>query len=258
MNSHVKQVRDVPWDREGRVQVIETHELNFPLDNITSAEPSSNNGTRTSSRRTKFSIFNIYAVNGTTNPYRSTRTGAPAGTRHDRKLAFHADLLREARELESRGYAVIIAGDLNVAPDERDGHPRLRTFPVQHVLNRADFQAKFFSRDLVDTAPNQASYEAAKASVAKTDKNPMRRGLDGVDTFRHVQGSERRYSYHPRGRPWGSGCDRVDLIVVSRTLANDVVDAGICDSPRDRGPSDHCPVWVEVGRHPVGIGSNGQ
>ncbi|KAK8133443.1 DNase I-like protein [Apiospora sp. TS-2023a] len=241
MNSHVKEVRDATWDREGRVQVIETKDLTFPLDHEeTNAEHSGNS-------TCKLAIFNIYAVNGTTNLYRSTYTGAPAGTRHDRKLAFHADLFREACLLESQGYSVIIAGDLNVAPDERDGHPNLRTFPVQHVRNRADFSSKFLSHNLINTAPNEALYKPASASPSKTD-NPMRQvGMDGIDTFRHVHGSERRYSYHPRGQPWGSSYDRVDLIVVSRTLENGIVDAGICDSPPDRGPSDHCPVWVEIG-----------
>lgn len=203
MGSHVKKVRGVPWDREGRVQVIENKDISFPLGK---AEPSAS-----SSR--KLAIFNIYAVNGTSNVYRSTQTDAPAGTRHDRKLAFHTDLLHEACLLESQGYAVVIAGDLNVAPDERDGHPRLRTFPAQHV----------------DTAPNRASYKPVLASLPNMDSNPMRLGMDGmdgIDTFRHVHGSERRHSYHPWGRPWGSNCDRVDLTVVSRRLKKDIVNAG--------------------------------
>ncbi|KAK8038456.1 DNase I-like protein [Apiospora rasikravindrae] len=264
VDSYVKEVRDVTWDREGRVQVITTRDLSFPLGDD---QPSG------SSSKVKLAIFNIYAVNGTTNDYRSTYTGAPAGTRHDRKLAFHADLLREARAFESQGYAVVIAGDLNVAPDERDGHPNLRTFPAQHVQNRADFNQEFFGSKLVSTAPNQASYKrmelpltdtkeesgediakaesdsSATASERMSKSNTMTPGLNGIDTFRHIHGSERRYSYHPRGRPWGSSCDRVDLIVASRALENNVVNAGICDSPRDRGPSDHCPVWVEIGHH---------
>ncbi|KAK8077021.1 hypothetical protein PG996_003191 [Apiospora saccharicola] len=228
MDLHVKEVRDVTWDRGGRVQVIETKDLSFPFDTPeASASTSDSDG-----NRRKLAILNIYAVNGTTNVYRSTHTGAPAGTRHDRKLAFHADLFREARLLESQGYSVIIAGDLNVAPDERDGHPSLRTFPAQHVRNRADFNSKFLSRDLVNTAPNKVSYKLAEASLPIVDSDYIRQGMNGIDTFRHVRGSERRYSYHPRGRPWGSSCDRVDLIVVSRTLKNDIVNAGICESSR--------------------------
>ncbi|KAK8095082.1 Endonuclease/exonuclease/phosphatase [Apiospora hydei] len=266
--SHVNEVRDVTWDREGRVQIIETRDLSFPLGDHD--QPSSSSSS--SSKTTKLALFNIYGVNGTTNAYRSTSTGAPAGTRHDRKLAFHADLLREARALESRGYAVIIAGDLNVAPDKRDGHPRLRTFPAQHVRNREDFRAKFLRGRLVSTAPNQASYKRltlpltdtqgecgeviakgeGDSSATPSGKMPQSTtitpGLNGIDTFRHVHADERRYSYHSRGRPWGSSCDRVDLIVASRALEKDIVNAGICDSPRDRGPSDHCPVWVEIGR----------
>ncbi|KAK8861874.1 exodeoxyribonuclease III [Apiospora arundinis] len=253
MRSHVKEVRDVTWDREGRVQVIETGDIDFPLNGDVGRPNNSSH---------KLAIFNIYAVNGTTNAYKSTHTGAPAGTRHDRKLAFHADLLREARALESRGYQVIIAGDLNVAPDERDGHPNLRTFPAQHVQNRVDFNDKFLSSSkCVDIAPNEASYKRTEVtgdtpattlgkSLRNTDgdnNNNMVHGLNGIDTFRHIHGSERRYTYHPRGRAWGSSCDRVDLILASRALEDSITNAGICDSPRDRGPSDHCPVWVEIG-----------
>ncbi|KAK6845690.1 hypothetical protein PG995_015800 [Apiospora arundinis] len=257
MRSHVKKVRDVAWDREGRVQVIETGHIYFPLDEV--GRPNNSNN---SSSSHKLAIFNIYAVNGTTNAYKSTYTGAPAGTRHDRKLAFHADLLREARALESWGYQVIIAGDLNVAPGERDGHPNLWTFPAQHVQNRVDFNDKFLSSSkCVDIAPNEASYKRTEVtgdtpattlgtSLGNTDgdnNNNMVHGLNGIDTFRYIHGSERRYTYHPRGRAWGSSCDRVDLILASRALEDSITNAGICDSPRDRGPSDHCPVWVEIG-----------
>ncbi|KAI0452449.1 DNase I-like protein [Xylaria acuta] len=73
-------------------------------------------------------------------------------------------------------------------------------------------------------------------------------GFNGIDTFRSVHGGERRYSYYPRGRDWGSSCDRVDLIIAFRALGRLLLDAGICDNSRDRGPSDHCPVWAEFGR----------
>ncbi|KAI3325403.1 DNase I-like protein [Xylariaceae sp. AK1471] len=212
--AYIDTIRDVAWDKEGRVQVIETRGITFP-----------------------FAIINIYAVNGTSNIYRSTDTGSAVGTRHDRKLAVHYELLREAKRLEDRGFAVVIAGDLNVARDTRDGHPNLRTWPRQHVLNRADFNDKFFSNDTIKSAQSGADRGGGKLT-----------GFNGVDTFRSVHGDERRYSYYPRGRDWGTSCDRVDLIIASKALSGLLVDAGICDNPGDRGPSDHCPIWAEFGR----------
>ncbi|KAI1817006.1 DNase I-like protein [Poronia punctata] len=224
--SHVDTIRDVPWDKEGRVQVIETKPLTFPL----------------------IALINIYAVNGTPNPYRSIADGTTViGTRHDRKLAVHYELLREARHLEERGFAVVIAGDLNVAPDARDGYPRLRTWPPQHARNRADFHSKFFGCGKVDNIEPGVKMALLSGDTGGEEEEEEMAGFDGIDSFRAVHGDARRYSYYPRTRDWGTSCDRVDLILLSRPLGNVLVDAGICDNPRDRGPSDHCPVWVELG-----------
>ncbi|OCL02112.1 DNase I-like protein [Glonium stellatum] len=194
-DSAVETVREVDWDLEGRVHCIEL--------------------------RQQLAVFNVYAVNGTDNPYRSPVTGAVAGTRHDRKLAFHRLLVEECKRYEARGWKVVLAGDFNVARSVIDGWPNLRTYPEQHVRNRADFNAKFFE-----------------------DED----GLRAVDVWRALKGRERRYTYFPRGRPWGSSCDRVDFAVVSRKLFDEgvVVDSGILDSAEERGPSDHVPLWVEL------------
>jgi exonuclease III len=158
------------------------------------------------------------------------------GTRHDRKLAFHRHLLAECLALEKDGWKVILAGDFNVAREEIDGYPYLRTQPHQHVFNRKDFNRKFFED--VD-------------------------GLMAIDTWRHVHGRRRGYTYYPRGREWGSSCDRVDLIMVSRGFIDELqqgkksgsfvdqvrlVNAGIEESVAERGPSDHVPLWVEFNR----------
>ncbi|KAI4720543.1 DNase I-like protein [Aureobasidium sp. EXF-10727] len=185
-------IRTVDWDLEGRIQIVET------------AEP-------------RLSIWNIYAVNGTDNPYKDSKTGAVVGTRHDRKLAVHKHMLDEAKSLEARGFSVILAGDLNIARCHLDGHPNLRTSPQQHVINRADFNNKFFEAD---------------------------GGLKAIDTYRHIHGDERGYTYYPRGREFGSSCDRVDLIICSRSLEEKIVDAGVCATEKERGPSDHVPLFA--------------
>jgi exonuclease III len=194
---HVDRVREVEWDIEGRVSVVEL-------------------------KKAKMAIFNIYAVNGTDKPYRSPRNGKVIGTRHDRKLAFHKLLLEECQKFETSGWVVVAAGDFNVARERIDGHPNLRMSPYQHVLNRADFNSKFFEDES---------------------------GLQAIDAFRYKRGRVRRYTYHPRGREWGSSCDRVDYVIVSKGIieAKKLIAADIMDSVQERGPSDHVPVMVEIG-----------
>jgi exonuclease III len=192
----IRVTRKPDWDLEGRV-LIHEHE-------------------------TGLVIINGYWVNGTSNPYRDPATGTVAGTRHDHKLRFHQHMLDETLQLESNGYRVVLMGDMNIARARIDGHPNLRTSPLQHVKNRADFNSRFF-----------------------TDEKGMR----GIDVFRHLHGDTKKFTYHPRGRPWGESCDRVDLIVVSRTLIEDmdaVTGTDICDSTQERGHSDHVPLWVSL------------
>ncbi|KAF2822483.1 DNase I-like protein [Ophiobolus disseminans] len=195
-------VRTVNWDNEGRVSVVEIV-----------------------SQNSKLAIFNIYAVNGTNNPYREPTTGAVDGTRHDRKRAFHRLLMRECVELEREGWSVLLGGDMNVALDARDGYPKLRTWPLEHVGNRVDFKERLLG-------------EGGEGETFK-----------GMDVWRQLHGEERRYTYFPRGREWGTSCDRVDYFVAGRGMWEGglVRGCGILDSEGERGTSDHCPIWVDVG-----------
>jgi exonuclease III len=198
-------VRTVTWDQEGRISVVEL---------VTASS--------------KLAIFNIYAVNGTENPYRNPETGAVKGTRHDRKLQVHRLLRQECLNLEAAGWDVLLAGDMNVAPDARDGHPKLRMFPLQHQNNRADFHDKLLGGQC---------------------KEGESTGWKGIDVWREMHGDERRYTYFSRGREWGSSCDRVDYVVAGKGAWDKgmIKASGIMDSEVERGPSDHCPVWVDVG-----------
>jgi exonuclease III len=196
-------VRTVDWDKEGRVSIVELTSLS-----------------------SKFALFNIYAVNGTDNPYRDPSKGTIRGTRHDRKLAFHRQLMGECLALERDHWNVVLAGDMNVAPTLLDGYPRLRDFPHQHVINRADFNAKFLG----------------------VEREPEEEGFQGVDVWREKHTDERRYTYYSRGREWGSNCDRVDYAIVGRKMWDEelVAGAGILDTEAERGPSDHVPIWVDI------------
>jgi len=195
LNARVERVRDVDWDQEGRIMIVELKD--------------------------KVQIWNVYAVNGTDNPWRHSKSGEIIGTRHDKKLELHEKISADCRSAAETGISFLIIGDLNVAPSRIDGYPNLRTFPQQHVLNRADFNRKFFDSD---------------------------NGLRAIDVWRHLRGNERKYTYFPRGKPWASSCDRVDLVISSRSLIDHdhVTWVEIFDSEEERGPSDHVPIAVEI------------
>ena len=162
-------------------------------------------------------IMNIYAVNGTSNDYRDPATGKVIGNRHDRKRIFHSLLRDEIRRYEERGWDVVVAGDINISRSRIDSFPSLRT-GEEHVRNRADFEEKFIQ------------------------------GLGLVDTFRLVNGEERKFSYRPRNKPWGDGGDRVDMVLVTKGVGvqSRVKEADILDQEDERGPSDHLPLFVEL------------
>lgn len=263
--SLVARVRDVPWDLEGRVSVVELHSLS-PLPTTTPPSPSP----QPNSLAKPLALLNIYAVNGTAAPYRCPTTGRPHGTRHDHKLAFHARLRDECLALEAIGFRVVVAGDLNVARGALDGWPGLRTWPRQHCVNRADFNGKFFGRGENERGAawvggGDGGKEGGEggegggegegggdgdgdAGTRDGGKGEKERWWDGVDVWRAMYGRERKYTYFPRGREWGTSCDRVDMVIVSRALWEEgrVVGTGILDTPQERGVSDHVPLWVEV------------
>ncbi|KAJ4386342.1 hypothetical protein N0V93_009237 [Gnomoniopsis smithogilvyi] len=247
---HVAEVRHADWDLEGRVTIVELRPGNTNNDtsHTTHLTAIASNHTKptcsaaAAATARPLALLNIYAVNGTAAPYRSPETGKVVGTRHDHKLAFHTRLRDECLELESRGFSVVIAGDLNIARGRLDGYPNLRTYPRQHCVNRADFNAKFFGDEDIARA------EAHTGDVESLKKR-LEAKFDGVDVFRALRGKERRYTYHPRsGDDWGSSCDRVDFTVVSRDLfeSGRIVETDILDTPQERGTSDHVPLMVKL------------
>jgi exonuclease III len=213
-DQHVARTRTVAWDAEGRFSVIETKShLDLP----------------------KMAIFNVYMPNGTSSPYKDPTTCAVVGTRHERKLEVHRLLQDEVRALERDGFAVVVAGDVNIACAPVNGYPRLRTFPRQHVVNRRDFLKRF----LGGVGGGDGEDESALNSK---DGDDCTVGLGMVDTFRSLHPNTRGYSYYPRGRTFGDSCDRVDMILCSQSLAAKCTEAGMLATAADRGPSDHVPI----------------
>jgi exonuclease III len=213
-DKYVERMRTVDWDAEGRFSVIET-KANLDLP--------------------KLAIFNVYMVNGTENAYKDPTTGAVTGTRHTRKLAVHRLLQAEVRNLESDGFRVIIAGDINIAVAKIDGHPNLRVTPHQHVLSRQDFTRRFLGN--VDTNELDSDDGTAAGETPSV-------GLDMADSFRSLHPDKKGYSYYPRGRSFGESCDRVDMVLCSRSLDARCTEAGMLATAADRGTSDHVPIYA--------------
>lgn len=215
-DQYVECMRTVDWDAEGRFSVVETKaNLDAP----------------------KLAIFNVYMVNGTDNPYKDPATGAIADTRHTRKLAVHRLLQAETRKLERDGYQVIIAGDINIAVAKIDGHPNLRVFPHQHVVNRQDFIDRFLG--------GHENGDSSQVHTGDANHEVVDEGLNMMDTFRSLHPNEKGYSYYPRRGTFGESCDRVDMILCSRSLEGNCVEAEMLATPADRGTSDHVPVYAK-------------
>lgn len=217
---HVVRVRPVDWDREGRFLVVET---------------------KGSGLVPKLALINVYAVNGTENPYKDPETGEVRGTRHERKLRVHALLQEECRRLEAEGFGIVVAGDVNVARTARDGYPNLRTWPKQHCLNREDFEGRFFASHV------EGEVSSSEPGTGEHRLSPDRpSGLGMIDTFRHLHPEKHGYTYYPRTKTFGESCDRVDMILVSKELKRNLKEAGMHETPADRGPSDHVPLFARL------------
>ena len=229
-------VKQVEWDLEGRVLTLEIPRASAG----DGGEEGAGEGVvwegAGQGRRGGLVVFGIYAVNGTTLPYREPSTGIITGDRHAHKRRFHTHLRDEVARYEGARWDVVVAGDLNISRSSLDSYPSQRV-GVDHVANRADFEENFMN---------------------------ARGGLRMMDSFREMKGEERKYTYRPPGRVWGAGMDRVDLIMCSRGMGRNesvegkgseqrkarkrwrLVDADILDLEEERGPSDHVPLYVDV------------
>lgn len=272
-------VKRVGWDLEGRVSVIEIPTSatstaarepppKGPLgredehENLSSPPAAATASTQEHPPETTLGmdnafekslvVFNVYAVNGTDFPYRSPTTGTIISDRHAFKRRFHALLAHETGKYEQDGCDVIIAGDINISRGPLDSYPKQR-MGGEHVANRRDFEEKFMER------PNSGDIGNERGGG----------GLGMIDTFRHIHAEEKKYTYHPLGRRWGEGMDRVDLILCSKSMVAGgdnragegegrhlgksnagwwLVDADILDTEAERGASDHVPLYVDVAR----------
>jgi exonuclease III len=111
---------------------------------------------------------------------------------------------------------------------------------MQHCINRADFEEKFFG---------DASVEEIESRPSESNEKDTNAGLGMIDSFRHLHPQQKGYTFYPRlqgGAKFGDSCDRVDMILLSRTLRDSLVSAGMHETSADRGTSDHVPLYATL------------
>jgi exodeoxyribonuclease-3 len=154
-------------------------------------------------------IASLYAPNGNPQP----------GPKFDFKLAWTERLIAHAAELFVLGVPVVLAGDYNIVPEERDIYP-----------------TRSYDRNALVQPQSRAAY---------------RRLLDQgwVDAIRTVHPDETIYTFwdYMRNRWQRNAGLRLDHLLLSKMVASRLIDAGVDRAVRGRdGASDHTPVWVEL------------
>jgi exodeoxyribonuclease-3 len=151
----------------------------------------------------------LYAPNGNPQP----------GPKFDYKLAWLERLIDHAAELKRANVPVVLIGDYNIVPTERDIYP-----------------TKSYDKD----ALLQPQSRAAFARLLKQG---------WTDAIRALHPDERIYTFwdYMRNRwPRDAGL-RIDHILLSPDLANRLKTSGIDRAARGKpNASDHAPVWVEL------------
>jgi exodeoxyribonuclease-3 len=152
----------------------------------------------------------LYAPNGNPRP----------GPKFDYKLRWGERLIAHARELIESKLPVIIAGDFNIVPEERDIY--VTTSYRDNALVQPEPRAQF-ARLL-----EQGWTDALRA---------MRPDDPALYTF---------WDYMRNRWPRNAGL-RLDHLLLSKPLKRKLVSAGVDRDVRGRdGASDHAPTWVEL------------
>ena len=143
------------------------------------------------------------------------------------KRKFYRDLLEHLQQHYDPQQALIVMGDMNVAPLELD------------IGIGADNAKRWL--------------KSGKCSFLPEEREWLQRLQDWglVDTYRachqHINNKFSWFDYRSRGfeREPKRGL-RIDLVLATKPLAELCVDAGISYSIRSmEKPSDHCPIWAE-------------
>ena len=154
-------------------------------------------------------IASLYAPNGNPHP----------GPKFSQKLAWLDRLLAHAAELFAADVPVVLAGDYNIVPTDRDIYPT-KSY-AENALLQPESRARFAR--LLDQG--------------------------WVDAVRTLHPDVPMYTFwdYKRNRwPRDAGL-RIDHLLLSRQAATRLVAAGVDREPRGKeNASDHTPVWVEL------------
>jgi exodeoxyribonuclease-3 len=159
-------------------------------------------------------VGNLYLPNG--NPW--------PGPRFAYKLAWFERLIAHAGSLLQAGVPAVLAGDYNVAPTDAD------IYSMRSWLNNA----------LVQPEP-RAAYARLLAQ-------------GWTDALAEMHPHEPAYTFWAYLRDsWGRDAGlRLDHLLLSPTLADRLVDAGVDREVRGRPEaSDHAPAWIELALEPA-------
>ena len=152
----------------------------------------------------------LYAPNGNPQP----------GPKFDYKLAWLDRLIKHAAALKAEGVPVVLIGDYNVVPTERDIYP-----------------TKSYDKDALVQPQSRAAFARL-----------LKQGW--TDAIRALHPDERIYTFwdYMRNRwPRDAGL-RLDHILLSPDLAARLKASGVDRAVRGKpNASDHAPVWVELG-----------
>lgn len=154
-------------------------------------------------------LINVYVPNGE----------AVGSAKYEYKLAWLSALRELVVQELTRFPKLIVAGDFNIAPDDRDVHD----------------PAAWHERILCSTAERAAL------------RNIMECGLqDSLRTITQESGLYSWWDYRAAGFRRNLGL-RIDLLLVSSALAPQLRTSAIDKAPRAwERPSDHAPVYIEV------------
>jgi exodeoxyribonuclease-3 len=156
----------------------------------------------------------IYLPNGNPQP----------GPKFDYKLAWFKRLAAHAKKLLAQDVPVVLAGDYNVAPTERD-----------------IYSTRSWDNDALIQPESRAAY-------AKLVKQGW---LDAIRAV-HPEVPVFTFWHYMRNRwPRDAGL-RLDHLLLSPRLAKRLVDAGVDRNVRGKpNASDHAPAWVMLGKKPA-------
>lgn len=151
----------------------------------------------------------LYAPNGNPQP----------GPKFDYKLAWHRRHAEHAAELLASGLPVVMAGDYNIVPTERDIYP---------------------SRSMADNALVQPQSRAAYAAL-------LAQGwTDALRASHPEQPCYTFWDYKRERWPRDAGM-RLDHLLLSPALAPRLAAAGVDRFVRgEESASDHAPAWVRL------------